>query len=422
MRLLENLMFASPDTIADSAPWRRLTALLPAWRRIPLYQARLAVNIISPEDFARLPFITKPELRENFPANFLTAENDLSARVEAGSVELEYTSGTSDERTPVMFRRGWWDEQEGRALRLNEFIADALAENPAARRATLTPPVCNGRACPTVWASREQRTIGATLYLNLARIPFTLSEAELSRMAREISEWSPLFLDVDPVHAVWFALYCERQGLRFPSLQFILTSYEFTSVMHRRILQRVFGVPVLNLYGSTEAGHLLMEDTHGKMSPSETTAYLELVNVDAGGVGELVVTSLSNELMPLLRYRTGDLVARREEICGTTFILHGRARDALRAGDGRRVTTLEVDRCFEKVAGLAHYELRQQADGNCTLRFMPDIGAPDPKEISALTARLESLLQTTEKIGAEAVPMVVPTHSGKFRLTVPFVA
>ena len=412
-------MPATPELLCESAPWLRLAGLLPQWREIPLYRARLSPEILSPEAFAGLPFITKHELRENFPANFLPPEKNLESLLAQNAVELEYTSGTSDERTPVLFRRGWWDEQEGRALRLNEFVAAALAENPATRRATLTPPVCNGRACPTVWASREQRMIGATVYLNLARIPFTLAEAELARMAQEILVWSPVFLDVDPVHAVWFALYCERHGLRFPSLQFILASYEFTSAVHRRILQRVFGVPVLNLYGSTEAGHLLMEDTHGKMVPSEATAYFELVNTDAGGVGELVVTSLSNELMPLIRYRTGDLMARREEVCGTNYILHGRARDALRAGDGRRVTTLEVDRCFENVAGIAHYELRQSADGACVLRFVPDVRGPAVEDISALAVRLAALLQLPETIAVESVPMVVPTHSGKFRLTVP---
>ena len=415
-------MPAIPEPVAESAPWRRLAARLAQWRQIPLYRARLTPRIHSPAAFAGLPFITKHELRENFPANFLPPEKNLESLLAQNEVELEYTSGTSDERTPVLFRRGWWDEQEARALRLNEFVAAALAENPATRRATLTPPVCNGRACPTVWASREQRTIGATVYLNLARIPFTLAEPELARMAREILDWAPVFLDVDPVHAVWFALYCERRGLRFPSLQFVVSSYEFTSVVHRRILQRVFGVPVLNLYGSTEAGHLLMEDTHGKMVPSEATAYFELVNAESGGVGELVVTSLSNELMPLIRYRTGDLMARREEACGTNYILHGRARDALLARDGRRVTTLEVDRCFETVAGIAHYELRQAADGAGVLRFVPDGRGPAAAEISALALRLTALLQLPETLVAESAPMVVPTHSGKFRLTVPFAA
>ena len=412
-------MPATPELTAEAAQWPRLAGLIPQWRQIPLYRARLSPPIISPGDFFRLPFVTKHELRENFPGNFLAPENNLETLLEQGVVELEYTSGTSDERTPVLFRRGWWDEQERRALRLNDFVARVLAENPAVRRATLTSPVCNGRACPTVWVSREQRTIGLTLYLNIARIPFTLAGTELARMAQEISDWSPPLLDVDPVHAVWLALYCERHGIRFPSLRFILSSYEFISVVHRRILQRVFGVPVLNLYGSTEAGHLLMQDELGKMKPSTETAFMELVDVDADGVGELAVTSLSNDLMPLVRYRTGDLVERHKEPDASHYVIHGRTRDALRAADGRRVTTLEVDRCFENIAGIAHYELRQPADGSCTLRFVPGGRGPDAGELAVLTEKLESLLQTSGEIKTECVSFLVPTHSGKFRLTAP---
>ncbi|HZL79764.1 MAG TPA: hypothetical protein VFC17_13085 [Candidatus Limnocylindrales bacterium] len=412
-------MPATPKLTAEAAQWPRLAGLIPQWRQIPLYRARLSPPIISPGDFFRLPFVTKRELRENFPGNFLAPENNLETLLEQDVVELEYTSGTSDERTPVFFRRGWWDEQERRALRLNDFVARVLAENPAARRATLTSPVCNGRACPTVWVSREQRTIGLTLYLNIARIPFTLAGTELARMAQEISDWSPPLLDVDPIHAVWLALYCERHGLRFPSLRFILSSYEFISVVHRRILQRVFGVPVLNLYGSTEAGHLLMQDERGDMKPSTETAFMEMVDVDADGVGELAVTSLSNDLMPLVRYRTGDLVERHEEPDATRYVIQGRTRDALRAAAGRRVTTLEVDRCFENVAGIAHYELRQQTDGSCALRFVPDGRGPDAGELAVLTKKLESLLQTSGEIKTECVSFLVPTHSGKFRLTAP---
>src|SRR5208282_3807083 len=108
-----------------------------------------------------------------------------------------------------------------------------------------------------------------------------------ARMVEEILEWSPVFLDLDPVHGAWFALYCERNGIRFPSVKFILCSYEFVSCVHRKILSRVFGVPIFNLYGSTETGHLLMENDRGKMKPSCDTAFLEIVNADEGGVGEL---------------------------------------------------------------------------------------------------------------------------------------
>ena len=160
--------------------------------------------------------------------------------------------------------------------------------------------------------------------------------------------------------------------LKFLRVKFILASYEFVSVMHRRILERVFGVPVFNLYGSTETGHLLMENEAGEMKPSHDTAFLEIVNPHSRNVGELVVTTLTNDYMPLLRYRIGDLAQRHEAAYGSHFTVHGRARDALMAGDGQRVTTWQVDQCFTEVNGIMHYELRQNENGDCIFRFVPD--------------------------------------------------
>jgi phenylacetate-CoA ligase len=265
--------------------------------------------------------------------------------------------------------------------------------------------------------SREQRTIGNALFVNLSRIPFLLSDVELTRMAAEISEWSPQFLDVDPVHGVRFALYCEQHGIKFPSVRFVLCSYEFVSMVHRRILARVFGVPVFNLYGSTETGHLLMENGRGEMKPSYDTAFLEIIDTDEHGIGELVVTTLTNDYMPLLRYRIGDLAERIEHPYGNNFVVHGRTRDALTTDDGRCITTWQVDQCFAGTDGIAHYELRQDENGNCSLRFVSDGAGPTEGELSRVTSRLGAFLGLRNEIQTEAMPVLVPTASGKFRLT-----
>src|ERR1017187_4189423 len=230
-------MLATPELMREAAQVARVEELLPNWRDVPLYQAALASG------FSSLPQISKRELRENFPNNFLRAGQNLDALLESKLVELEHTSGTSEERTAVLFGRDWWDEQEARVLRLNRFVAQVLDENPRARRATIVPPICNGLVCFSNYTSRSARTAGTTLFVNQARIPFLLTDDELARMAGEILEWSPQFLDLDPVHGAWFALYCERHGIRFPSVKLILCSYEFVSVVPLNILQLVFGVP-----------------------------------------------------------------------------------------------------------------------------------------------------------------------------------
>ena len=405
-------------------PPPRLAELLPRWREVPLYRDALAPRgpAVPPFDFStdffRLPFITKRDMREGFPANFLRHGQQLDDLLQSNLVELEHTSGTSEEQTPVLFGRGWWIEQEDRALRLNAVVARVLDEHPHARRATLTTPVCNGQACYTNWLAHGERTVDSTLYVNLARIPFLLKDADFARMAAEIAAWSPQFLDTDPVHAAWFALYCERHGLRFPSLRFILASYEFVSLVHRRILERVFGVPVFNLYGSTETGHLLMEDEHGVMRPSSDTAFLEITDPDAAHVGDLIVTTLSNDYMPLVRYRIGDLAQRVDDASDApAYLVHGRARDALRRPDGRRVTTYDVDQCFADIPGLAHYQLRHTENNAPRLDYIPDRVPPTELDLQKLSSRLGALLDSPQPIVPAAVEALPPTPSGKFRLT-----
>jgi phenylacetate-CoA ligase len=131
----------------------------------------------------------------------------------------------------------------------------------------------------------------------------------------------------------------------------------------------------------------------------------------------LIVTTLTNDYMPLLRYRIGDLAKRHEAPYGNHFTVHGRARDALMAGDGQRVTTWQVDQCFAEASGIAHYELRQNEGGDCVLRFVPDGAGPAEKILNAVTSQLEALLQLSAPIKTEVMPVLVPAASGKFRLT-----
>ena len=310
-------MLTTPEMLDETAQCTQLGEVLPRWlERVPLYRRAGYSLADAPDDapcaaFRRLPFITKTDIRREFPANFLPEGTDLDTLLDKDLIELEHTSGTSEPQIPLLLGRGWWAEQEERALRRNPLVAAVLDEFPAARRVTISSPVCNGDICYSSTPAQFDRTVGPALYLSLSRQPFLWADADLGRMAAEAAEWQPQFLDVDPVYGVRFAQYCERHGIRLPSLRFIICTYEFVSVVHRRILERAFGVPVFTLYGATETGHLLMENERGEMLPSLETAFLEIVEPDEGGIGRLVVTTLTNDFMPLVRYRIGDLAEQR---------------------------------------------------------------------------------------------------------------
>lgn len=416
-------MLATAELIVEAAQSDRLAAVLPRYlNAVPLYHTARQTAAF-PGDGAQLdhlPFITKEDIRRDFPENFLGQAAVLDGLLEREIVEVEHTSGTSEERTPLLLPARWWAQQERWALELNPVIEGVLKHSPEARRVTLSSPACSSEICYTGVPTREERVVGNALFLSRSRFPFLWGEAELTRMAEEALEWQPRFLDVDPVYGAVFARFCERRGIRFPSLAFVLCSYEFLSVTHRRVLERVFGVPVINLYGSTETGHLLIQDDTGWMRPSLETAVLEVIEPDAQGVGEMVVTTLTNDFMPLVRYRIGDLVQRRELPYGTRYRVHGRASDAFPGGSGPRVTVWQADQCFAHSPGIMHYQILGNSEGRWRVRYIPDNEPPSSRNLEELRLRLAGLLQPHGGIELEATDLIMPENSGKFRLCSPF--
>ena len=396
----------SPDGTACPQKAIEQTVAVPFYAT-SVWQAALALP--SPR-LTDLPRITKSQLREHSPEGFLPFGLDLETLLARGLIEEESTSGTSGASVRVVFGQTWWAEQELRALLRNPYLAECFGNRTSLRRAVLTTPGCSGVSCYNRWLNLEQRTLGDSLFVNQSRIPFTLGEDKLAVMADEVAAWAPAFLDMDPVHGAWFALHCERHGRRFPSLRFILSSYEYTSVTHRAIMERVFGVPVIDLYGSSETGHLLIE-TDNVMRPSPETALLETTASD--GVGELLVTTLTNPYLPLLRYEICDYVERVAD----GYLVHGRKRDALRDAEGRIVTTRQVDATFAHVAGIAHYQLRQQPDGSAHLSLLPERAGDELVSAQVmLKERLTLLLGAP--VTSASVTLLTPEDSGKFRLTV----
>ncbi|HEY2082303.1 MAG TPA: hypothetical protein VGI88_05920, partial [Verrucomicrobiae bacterium] len=60
---------------------------------------------------------------------------------------------------------------------------------------------------------------------------------------------------------------------------------------------------------------------------------------------------------------------------------------------------------------------RQLASGECKLRFIPDREGPTEADLNRVASKLKSLLGASRQIATEVVDVLLPTHSGKFRLT-----
>ncbi|MBB4824766.1 phenylacetate-CoA ligase [Sporosarcina luteola] len=136
----------------------------------------------------------------------------------------------------------------------------------------------------------------------------------------------------------------------FPKLRGILVAGELMSPKRKAHLEKLWGRPVYNLYGSTETGNIARMCKFGKLHLSETHYHLEVLNslleaeVNLGQIGIGVITTLTKEGTPLLRYVTEDLVSLHESTCACGS-LEKEIRHFGRAADCLTIDGIAVNLC-----------------------------------------------------------------------------
>ncbi len=107
--------------------------------------------------------------------------------------------------------------------------------------------------------------------------------------------------------------------LKQRGLTVICTTSEMLTDPDRHNISQAFGVPVYDSYGLREAGLVGHECHHGTMHTIDEQLILETIDphtlAPTDGEGELVVTNIVSPVMPMIRYRTGDMVTLSKTPC-----------------------------------------------------------------------------------------------------------
>ncbi|MER5883288.1 hypothetical protein ABT160_05630 [Streptomyces sp. NPDC001941] len=280
-------------------------------RDIPLYRASVARG-----DF---PILEKPEIARGFPDNWMTPR--LAEALAAGEAEYVLSTGTNHARMqlirpPYFLLRSYyrlWSEHpdlkatwQAGAKRIS--LTTVLATEHVARVNAKQPGATPG----------ERWLDDRTLYLNRTLDPADWDREEVRRMLAEIREVTTAHpagtyhLDCSGYHLAHLVRKVDDWGLweEFPRPGSIVHAYEYTPRNVRALLHDRFGCPVVDLFGSTELGYLYSSDPRtGGYRPHLQDMSVELIPVAPGsGIHSLIVTSLRNPFMPLVRYRSGDCV------------------------------------------------------------------------------------------------------------------
>lgn len=342
-----------------------------AYRTVPFYRAlfdSLGVrpdDIRTPDDLARLPLMDKYVLRAEF--------GSLRSRSRFVPATRAYTSGTSG--TPVVLLRGMDN------IRFEH--ASFLAHD---RWAGLTQPVRrfslvgrrvvpHERTSPPFW---KHDPFGR----ELAMSSYHLSSGTIDAYVRRLRRFRPEALRACPSTAHVFASHLLELGVSIP-LKAVFTQSEQLGANQRRDIEAAFGARVFDRYGSSERVAAFFQCGHGAYHEAPLYSVVEYLPV-GGGVCEVVGTTLHNSVMPLIRYRTGDLVelpGKDSCPCGRPFRtiehLTGRMRDQFLMEDG----SLRYVRSSEIVKGmtwLKESQLLQEGVNRIVLLAVPMPGATVP--------------------------------------------
>ncbi len=279
--------------------------------RVPFYQRKFAELGLRPEhirslaDIRRLPFTCSADLRATYPDGLLAVAHHESLR-------LHTSSGTTGKPKALFFSRR---DIENAA----ELVARSLVAGGLTAKDVFQNMMSYGLFTGGLGMHYGAEKVGCLV------IPVGPGPSERQLMLMQ--DFRTTAVHILPSYALYFANFLEQKGLdarRDLYLRKAFVGAEPHTEETRRRIEQALNVDVYNSYGLTELngpGVAFECEQKAGMHLWEDHFLMEIINPDTGeplpegDTGELVLTSLRREAMPLLRYRTRDITSVVAEPC-----------------------------------------------------------------------------------------------------------
>lgn len=363
----------------------------------PFYRARYeAAGITSPDavttlaDIRKLPFTTKGDLREAYPFGLLAVPKDQVVRVHA-------SSGTTGTPTVIYLTQKDLDtasDTMARSLTAAGGTRDDIVQN------MMTYGLFTGGLC---------FHYGAEL---MGAMVIPTSAGNTLRQLKFMKDFGTTMIHATPSYLLHLHAAIEEEGYRREDLKLrmAVTGAEPHSEELRCKIQDKLGIEVYNCYGMSEmngpgvafecvfrAGMHVWEDRYIVEILDPDT----LEPVQEGETGELVLTILCRDAMPLIRYRTRDLTRFIPEPCACGRTHRRIARFTGRTDDmliinGVNVFPSQIEEVLLKTKGVgSNYFIIVDKHGDLDkltvqVEITPEMFADDARVINALRDRLKS--------------------------------
>ena len=310
------------------------------------YQKRYAglIGEKTMANISRLPILQKQDVIKNREAMLAdTAERD--------QIKLGYTGGSTG--TPVSFyvdayktelmRAGMMRSYMWSGWRPGQKVLNFWGAKQDIKQDSLKKRFNNFTAA--------EKTIHAWEY----------DEQKLQQWVQFIKAWQPVLIQGYASIIADVARFIVDNKIPMPSS--IIGVYSTAEVLYdsqRELIQQAFHCKVTNQYGCREIPNIGLECSHGNMHVFSDMVYLE-----SGAEEQLLITSLTNKLMPMIRYANGDTGRLKEGRCGcgSPFPMMEmglcRSNDFIKTGSGKKIAPSYFNRLLDGVSGIRRYQFIQ---------------------------------------------------------------
>jgi phenylacetate-CoA ligase len=380
-----------------------------AYAQVPYYRTLLDEHelppsrIQSPEDFQRIPYLTREDLKSRF--------DDLRARAKLVGVHARSSGGSTGSPVTVLVDMGRMGSQEAARLRAHRWFG----VDPGAREVL-------------VWGSplevtRQDRVRHVRDFLMNSRMldAFDMGPDSLPEHAAAVRRFRPRLI-YGYANAVYLlARYFEREEIPAPQeLRVVFTTAEPLHDFQRQTIRAAWTCHVAEEYGSRDGGLAALECPEGGLHTFAEGSYVEVKDPDADGRGEIVLTCLDSLAFPTIRYRTGD-IGRLDPSpcrCGRSLPkikpVEGRLLDFLVTPNGRILHPTSVMHILREIPVIRESRVVQEELDRVTVHLVPVRPMTVP-EIEGLRAKLRLLLGRDIRVEILEEHELSPTASGKFR-------